>query len=445
MRELFRIFVFLSLIVLSIVSLTPGLELSASTGGNGGSSSTNVRYGATVDDYANEHIQLNPEDGTLSNAFSGMGSLPLGSLTAQDSGNRATVSRSVVGKPGYTTWSYDWGTSNSNGAYAWIENMNVQNAYSITGAATASNLEGDSAVTQMSISSPRPTVFTASLSNYYASATATPTQATASQGADSASGSQIKSYVSASNVKDINNKDGLIASVSAGVVRGSIDIQQSATAANDFDEGVDAWQKIASASGDIIALNAKTSDISGKNKADSSVTAYNGVLQNYNSEAWAAYLNPYKKDIDLSAAHGPFQVGYDTTNPVGSIKGDWIYSEGSTTNQKGFTALYGVIINLGSVEGIFDWGTETWTDDGGVIAVPLESPNVWGAHSGPITISSYSIGSYSVALNGLKVASKDCAFANEVSVSVSQADLWKLPIDWAKVYGFAEPSEAKMA
>ena len=35
-----------------IFSLTSGLELSASTGGNDGSSSTHVVYGATVDNYA---------------------------------------------------------------------------------------------------------------------------------------------------------------------------------------------------------------------------------------------------------------------------------------------------------------------------------------------------------------------------------------------------------
>ena len=44
-------FVLLPLIILITASLTSGLELSASTGGNGGSSSTNVRYGATIDDY----------------------------------------------------------------------------------------------------------------------------------------------------------------------------------------------------------------------------------------------------------------------------------------------------------------------------------------------------------------------------------------------------------
>ena len=175
----------LTLIVLISVSLTSGLELTASTGGNDGSSSTHVIYGATVDDYANEHIGLSPEDGTLSNAFSGTGSLPSGSISKTDSnGNKATVSRSVDGKPGYTTWTYDWGTSSCNGVSAWLS-MNVKNAYNINGAAAGSNTEGDSAETQASVSSLEPI---ASLSNYKTSATATLTKATASQSAASASG-----------------------------------------------------------------------------------------------------------------------------------------------------------------------------------------------------------------------------------------------------------------
>ena len=171
--------------VLISVSLTSGLELTASTGGNDGSSSTRVIYGATVDDYANEHIGLSPEDGTLSNAFSGTGSLPFGSISKSDSsGNKATASRSVDGKPGYTTWSYDWGTSSSNGVSAWLS-MNAKNAYNINGAATGSNMEGDSVETQASVSSIGPT---ASLSNYKTSATATLAKAAASQSATSASG-----------------------------------------------------------------------------------------------------------------------------------------------------------------------------------------------------------------------------------------------------------------
>ncbi len=74
----------------------------------------------------------------------------------------------------------------------------------------------------------------------------------------------------------------------------------------------------------------------------------------------------------------PLIVGTDTTNPAGSISGDTIVSKGSTTNQMGFSADYGVTINHGTVGGIYDWGTET-KSTGFVIAVPLESPAVWGA------------------------------------------------------------------
>jgi hypothetical protein len=185
MKRLFG-FVSLLLIILMTASLTSGLELSASTGGNGGSSSTHVVYGATIEDYANEHIQLNLGDGSLSNYYSGLGSLPYGSSVAQDSnGNKAPVSRSVVGKPGYTSWSYDWGTSNSNGAYAWLTNMDVKNAYSITGAAIASNKEGDSAVEQTLASSQTPT---ASISGYQATAYANTGSVSAKQNAKSVNG-----------------------------------------------------------------------------------------------------------------------------------------------------------------------------------------------------------------------------------------------------------------
>ena len=69
-----------ALIFLISVSLTSGLELSASTVGNDGNSATHVVYGSTIDDYANEHIGLNPGDATLSNSFSGSGSLPSSSI-----------------------------------------------------------------------------------------------------------------------------------------------------------------------------------------------------------------------------------------------------------------------------------------------------------------------------------------------------------------------------
>ena len=56
--KLVRVFVFVSAISLILASLASGLELSTSIGGNDGTSSMNVHYGATVDDYKYEHIHL---------------------------------------------------------------------------------------------------------------------------------------------------------------------------------------------------------------------------------------------------------------------------------------------------------------------------------------------------------------------------------------------------
>ena len=82
------------------------------------------------------------------------------------------------------------------------------------------------------------------------------------------------------------NRNGLQASVAAEMGRGSIDVLQSGTS---FENGVDAWQKINSASGENIELDAKTSDKLGLNisSADSSVKVDHGFLQNYRSETEA--------------------------------------------------------------------------------------------------------------------------------------------------------------
>jgi hypothetical protein len=181
-------FVLLPLIILITASLTSGLELSASTGGNGGSSSTNVRYGATIDDYNHEHIQLNPADGTLSNAFSGSGSLPYNYISTSDTeGDYAQVYRSVSGKSGTTKWNYDWSTykptsSAGSGVGAWLS-LTASNAYSISGGSSSSNKEGDNAQvsTYVGLSDPQTT---SSLSNYYTQAEAYTNQASAYQSAN---------------------------------------------------------------------------------------------------------------------------------------------------------------------------------------------------------------------------------------------------------------------
>jgi len=142
-----------------VVSLSSGLELTASTGNNDGSSSTHVVYGATIDDYANQHVTLNAMEGTLSNALLGSGSLPYASITRTDSkGNSATAYRGISGKPVVTTWDFAWGTylpyssSAGYGVGAWLT-LNVANAYSFNGGSYGSNKEGDFASTSASGSS----------------------------------------------------------------------------------------------------------------------------------------------------------------------------------------------------------------------------------------------------------------------------------------------------
>ena len=353
----------LTLIFLISVSMTSGLELSASTGGNEGSSSTMVVFGATVDDYANEHIGLSPEDGTLSNCFKGTGSLPYGSISKSDgNGNYAQVYRRISGKPIATEWSYDWKTYKTtsstagSGVGAWLS-LTASNAYSISGGSYSSNREGYNAQVNTNINSNSPT---SSLTNYFAQSTAS-------------------------------------------------------------EKGVDAWQISDSASGENIALYAKTS--LGKNMADSSVKVDHGFLENYRSEAEAYRQDEY---IDLYAIHGSFDLG----NPIGKISGDKIHSEGLTFNQKGFAALYDVTINYGSVEGRFDWGTET-TSNGWVIAVPLEPPSAWGGIQGKIGISALKISSYSAALDCKGVVSKDWAYYQGVKED-----------SWSEGFGFAKPSKA---
>jgi hypothetical protein len=236
-----------------------------------------------------------------------------------------------------------------------------------------------------------------------------------------------------SNIECISlavNRNGLEARVSAGVGKGSIDIKQGATA-SEFT--ADAWQGINSAMGENIELNAETSDKLERNTADSSVKIDHGSLVNYDSEAQASQENGY---IDLYAIHGAFNG-----NGPGSISGDNIYSKGATTSETGLKAFY--VVNIegkdkkpGSVEGKFDWGTET-TSNGWVIAVPLESPFAWGGTQGVITVSASKISSYSKALDGQVVKSEDGGYAKDVSISN-----WA-GINWPGGSGFAKYSEAR--
>jgi hypothetical protein len=206
----------IAMIFLISVSLTSGLKLSASTGGNHGSSSTHVVYGSTIDDYANEHIGLNPGDGTLSNAFSGSGSLPSSSISKSDTkGNYVCVYRSVSGKSGTTTWNYDWSTytptsSTAGSGVGATLTLTANNAYSIYGRGYASNKEGDIANAYTNVGSSSPYT-TSSISNYYANPTAFTDEARAYQSADSAASTGPITVTGSSNNAE---KDYTIATIS---------------------------------------------------------------------------------------------------------------------------------------------------------------------------------------------------------------------------------------
>jgi hypothetical protein len=226
------------------------------------------------------------------------------------------------------------------------------------------------------------------------------------------------------------NRNGLEARVSAGVGKGSIDIKQGATAS---DSMADAWQSINSAMGENIELKAETSDKLERNTADSSVKIDHGTLVNYNSEAQASQEKGY---IDLYAINGVFNG-----NDPGSIRGNNICSEGSTTSETGLKAFY--VVNIegkdkkpGYVEGKFDWGTET-TSNGWVIAVPLESPSAWGGTQGVITVSASKIYSCSKALDRQVVKSEDRGYAKDVSIINWAGN------NWPGGSGFAKYSEAR--
>ncbi|MFB3764531.1 MAG: hypothetical protein ACE14P_04705 [Methanotrichaceae archaeon] len=186
-KEIARILSLSSLLLSIFISTTCGLQLTASTGGNVGSSSTTITYGSTVEDFANEHIGLNPSDGTLSNAFSGSGSLPSSSNSICDSsGNSAKVYRSVSGKAVTTRWSYDWSTYRTSSGVGASLSLTASNAYSINGGSSSSNKEGDNAQvdTYVGVSNSQAT---SQLTNYNTKAEASATQVSASQSFNSAS------------------------------------------------------------------------------------------------------------------------------------------------------------------------------------------------------------------------------------------------------------------
>ena len=159
--RIFYICISLLIIVSISASLASGLSLTASTEGNNGvRSSTHITYGATIDDFANQHIKINPEAGALSNDFSGTGDLPLDSIRIEDSkGNFATAWRMVSGKPGVTSWNYDWNTyipysSTAGSGVGVYLTLSVAKANSLWGGSAGSNSEGDYTSTMATGNSP---------------------------------------------------------------------------------------------------------------------------------------------------------------------------------------------------------------------------------------------------------------------------------------------------
>jgi len=319
-----------ALFFLISVSLTSGLELSASSGGNDGSSSTHVVYGSTVDDYANEHIGLNPGDGTLSNAFSGSGSLPSSSISKSDTkGNYVYVSRSVSGKSGTTTWNYDWSTysptsSTAGSGIGATLTLTANNAYSISGSGYASNKEGDvaSAYTNVGSSSP---YTTSSISNYYANPTAFTNEARAYQSANSATSTGPITVTGYSNNAE---KDYTTATIST--TTGTI----SSPTTNVFSAKTSSWTDPTASlinTAGTGKLDAYASNLEG-DSSQFSLAVTNGKVTNPNfygwsatnfAETWASIPNAYGAVAEISSQGLDNALGYEEHWAWNSKKVSW--------------------------------------------------------------------------------------------------------------------------
>lgn len=199
----------LALALFISVSIVAGLELTASTESNAVSSSTTVGYGATEEDQSSEHIGLDPDGGTLSNAYSGTGNLRFSSISIRDkAGNYAAISRSIYGKAKTTTWNYDWNTykstsaSGASGVGAWLS-LTASNAYGMTGSGYASNREGDTVSASVSAGSASCRT-TTSISNYYVNPVAYSDEVSVSQRADSITSTGPISILGISNNRASN-------------------------------------------------------------------------------------------------------------------------------------------------------------------------------------------------------------------------------------------------
>lgn len=207
----FKGFLIAALIIFISASMAVGLELSASGGNNGDGSATTVQYGATEADYASQHVSLNPDEGTLSNAYSGSGSLPYASLTIEDGyGNKASVYRSITGKAVTTKWAYDWNTYfptssvYGRGVGAWLS-LTATNAYTIYAGGNAHNDEGDHAYagtyiggeyTGTASGKTAATTYISSISGYYVNPVAYSKMTSVNQKATSATSTGIVDFYS---------------------------------------------------------------------------------------------------------------------------------------------------------------------------------------------------------------------------------------------------------
>lgn len=151
----------LCIIAFLLSPLGSAFELQVSDGNGVSESSTDVKYGATAEDSVDHHVKINPAEAEIANSYFGTGSLPYATITKANTakGLSSTAYRSINGKPKYSTWRYDWGTSTPSSSTAgtgvgtWL-NLDVHNAYSFSGGSYGSNAQGDYASTTAVGSSP---------------------------------------------------------------------------------------------------------------------------------------------------------------------------------------------------------------------------------------------------------------------------------------------------
>lgn len=196
---MYRRIAFVLAFLMAFASIASGqLDFKANTGDTGPVSTTSVGYAATNGDSVNQHVELNTNDGTLSNAYVGSGNLAFGRSSISNSGygTYADVERRIDGITGSTFWAYDWGTSipGTGQVAAWVS-LDAHNANYIYGQSYAKNNYG---ITQNRVDITSSTPWSC-ISNYRATALATPSNAQSTQRADSASGKSIRFATYAGN------------------------------------------------------------------------------------------------------------------------------------------------------------------------------------------------------------------------------------------------------